>query len=267
VPAFSETSSPELNDVLASMREKHFIPAYLNKQERRLIFGTKHKQNLEDNPHIITLGDEEIELKWIDRRKEIPGRAKLFHQAVDLMAETTDGQAWANLPRLLTGLQRTTARMSGSTMARIVRVAARKGRLGVIIQCLMQAEGTGMTLKDQEVLDHLLWCLRDFAQKSRWERGAVQRALKDARQVAVLLETEEHGGGWALKEDDARRRPEVIGVFLELAAVSAYKSQDGQDTDGAVRKYTERLLAVIGDAANVSDSRERSDAHSFCLPD
>ena len=60
IPAFTETSSPDLNDVLSSMRTKHITPAYLRKPERRLIYGTKYRQTLADNPQVATVGEEEV---------------------------------------------------------------------------------------------------------------------------------------------------------------------------------------------------------------
>ncbi|KAF2768728.1 hypothetical protein EJ03DRAFT_363650 [Teratosphaeria nubilosa] len=247
VPKFTETSSAELNDVLLSMREKHFIPAYLNNHERHLIFGTKHKQFVEDNPPVITIADEDIELKWIDRRTEIPNRTKLFHEALDLIYESDDPKAWAQLLKILIGMKRAKALSKLETRAfgKIVRKAAEAGRLRIVIQCFLQSELTGMTLRNSELLDQLVWGLHDIAQRSGWEKEAVQKALKDANVVARMLETEEHGGGKYVERDDPRRRPEIIGVFLELAAVNAYKHWNGEDRDGTVRVYADRLLSCL----------------------
>ncbi|KAH9832134.1 hypothetical protein Tdes44962_MAKER08824 [Teratosphaeria destructans] len=252
IPKFAETASPELDDVLLSMREKHFVPAYLKRTERRLIFGTKHKQFLEDNPQVIDIAGEDVELKWIDRRTEIPNRTKLLHEALDLIFESDDHTAWAQLLHILIGMKRANAlsKLEGRAFGKIVRKAGEAGRLGIVLRCLAQSELTGMTLRNRELLDQLVCGLHDVAQKSGWEKEAVQKALKEAHMVARLLETEEHGGGRYVEEDDARRRPEIIGVFLELAAVNAYKHYNGEDREGNVRIYANRLLSCLDQDLN-----------------
>ncbi|TKA78137.1 hypothetical protein B0A55_02730 [Friedmanniomyces simplex] len=139
--------------------------------------------------------------------------------------------------------------MVGGHMGRVVRKASNAGRLGSIIQCLQQVEHTGLTLKDDVVLSNVVWALHDLAQRDAWSAEATEKATKWANVVSMLLETGEHGGGKTTRVGDARRRPEVIGLFLELAAVQAYKHQGGKDVDGKVKMYTERLLACIGDQA------------------
>ncbi|KAK5120812.1 hypothetical protein LTR85_005879 [Meristemomyces frigidus] len=248
IPTFNEASTPELNDVLASMRNKHFTPAYLHASERRLIFGTKNKQTLADNPQTVTIGDEEVELQWMDRRKEIPNRTKLFHKAIDLMA-AGEGKDWNNLPNLLAGLKHAGAKAEEKMMGKAVRKAVSAGRIGAIVQCLQQGEYTGMTLDIDEVLENVIWGLHVTAQREGWSEEGVLKALKAANQVGLLLETEEHGGGRHLREHDPRRRPEVLGAFLELAAVYAYKFQGAKDVDGKVKTYADRLLGCIDGAA------------------
>ncbi|KAI7360452.1 hypothetical protein KC336_g21979, partial [Hortaea werneckii] len=77
IPNFSETANDDLNNVLASMRSTHFIPGYLPKQERRMILGRKYRQQLQDNPVTVNVADEEVNLEWLDREKDIPNRTDL----------------------------------------------------------------------------------------------------------------------------------------------------------------------------------------------
>jgi len=232
------------------MRSLHFTPAYLQKSERRTIFGLKYRQMLKDNPQTATVGDEDIPLQWIDRRNDIPNRTKLLGRTIDLMAQG-EGKDWQNLPALMTGLKGSKAVPDEQTMSMIVRKAVRAGRVGVIVQCLQQSEHTGVTLKREEVLEKVIWGLHDVAQMNDWSEEAVQKALKSAKQVSLMLEMEEHGGGRFMRKRDPRTRPEVVGVFLELAAVYAYKHQDGKDVDGSVSVYAERLMGCIGGQAQV----------------
>ena len=244
IPSFTETSSPELNDVLSSIRTKHITPSYLRESERRLIFGTKFRQTLADNPQVATVGEEEVPLEWMDRTREIPNRTRLLNQAVDLMAQA-ESKDWQNLPALLTGLSYARSVPGEKRMERIVRKAVLAGRLDIVVQCLQQGEHSGMNLQVEGVLERSLWGLHHLAQTNEWGKEAMSKAMVYAQKLSNLMETKHHGGGWFLRQNDPRRRPEVIGVFLELAAVYAYKHLDGKDVDGSVMMYAERLMDCI----------------------
>ncbi|WPG98360.1 Hypothetical protein R9X50_00114900 [Acrodontium crateriforme] len=261
VPAFTKTSSPELDAKLADIRAKHFIPAYLNHHDRRLIFGTKHKQSLEDNPQTATIGKEEIDLNWIDRRSEVPNGKKLVKEIINLSAEHDE---WQNLPNLLVGLKHSRHTPSPERMEEIIRKAVEQGRIGIIVQCLQQAERTGMTLRTGKVMRSVMWGLHQTAQMDNWSEESVTKALKNASQVALLLETEVHSTGGSTGSSsapwDAKRRPENVAVFLELEAVNAYKFHNGVDVNGKVKMYAERLLKCIGDIPEKTKPRSHAPA-------
>lgn len=222
-----------------------------------MIFGTKNRKQLEDNPQTVQIGDEEIQLQWMDRHTEIPNRKVLIRQALSLMEQSGDRKAWSNLPSMLVGLTHIGVKLDEKMMDMIVRKAVLAGRLDIIIQCLEQSRFTGMTLKREEVLRNVIWGLHGHAQKAGWSESAVRKGLAEARQLALMLEAEEHGTGKVLTSDDPRQRPEIIGVFLELAAVNAYKHQDKTDQGGVLAAYATRLLSCIG---------EKSQPQSFAPP-
>ncbi|KAM0723368.1 hypothetical protein Q7P37_000354 [Cladosporium fusiforme] len=258
IPTFQETSNSELNDVLASLRSKHFVPGYLDSHQRHLIFGTKNRQYLRDNPQTVEIGDEEIPLTWMYRTTEIPKRQTLIRQALNLMEQSgSDRKAWSNLPGMLVGLTHCGCTPDFKTMEMIVRKAVNAGRVDVILQCLEQSRFTGMTLKRKEVLRNVVWGLHSQAQRDDWSESALRKGLAEARQLSLMLEAEEHGSGKVLARDDPRQRPEIIGVFLELAAANAYKFHDKQDKGGVVSAYVSRLLSCIG---------EKSQPKSFAPP-
>lgn len=247
LPTFSEASNAELNDVLATLREKHFIPAYLRKQERKMIFKQEFKQYLQDNPQTVYLGGEEIQLQWIDAKNDIPARKGLVNQAIDLMAAGESAE-WQNLPKLLQALNEGVKKpATPAQMEKIVRKAIQSGKFGFVLQCLTQAEKTGMSLKDERVLQSVISGLHEMAEGSEWSEETTGRALRDAHQISLLLEREEHGNGAKLASNDPRTRPEVLGVFLELAAVYAYKFEGAQDKQGLVKAYAGRLLSNLKD--------------------
>lgn len=251
LPTFRPSSNAELDDTLSSFRYKHFLPAALSKPEQRLIFKHRNRDFLAENPRTVTLGDEEIELEWIDRKKEIPNRVRLLHKAVRFMAqgEKTD---WNNLPALLAGLHKAKRTPTDRQLAKMVRLATNNGKFGTILQCLHQAHNTGLTMKKDDVLNAVIWGLREIAQVGQWSEESTSKAIRDANEVAMQLEDTDHGTGTLVPPKDPRRRPEVLSVFLELAAVYAYRYQDGKDVDGKVKAYAERLLSNIENAERVS---------------
>lgn len=251
IPQFADTSNAELDNVLASMRDKHFIPAALTKAQRHLIFGDSKREELTKYPQIIEIAGEKIELKWIDRRTEIPNRTRLFQRVLKLMAEDGSPEAWRNLMPLLVGLRRSRVEVSAMEMERLLRLATKSGNFHEVIVCLRRGDETGMTLQRPEVFEGVLLALRSIGQADGWSQESLERALKASRDVAQLLEMDTHGGGIQMKPDDRRKDPRVIGAYLELSAVFAERYQNGKDLDGRVRAYADRLLYNISHAEKV----------------
>lgn len=250
LPTFAETSSPELDDVLLKLRTKHFIPAYLNKRQRHLIFGDKFKQELENNPAYATLGDEEIPLLHIDRRKDIPARKPLVLQALRLIEENDE---WRQLPSLLEGLHKARPQPDLALQEKILRKLQLADQFPVILRSLRRSNATGLTLKNDAVLNQVLNALRETASLENWEQTRLEKALKQADELAELLESADHGTGRKLSPDDPRTRPAVIGLFLELHAVYAQQYQGGQDVGGKVKAYATRFMATFNEANQVCD--------------
>lgn len=228
--------------MLLTLRNKHFIPAYLNKRQRNLIYKDKFKQELENQPAYATLGEEEVALEHVDRRKDIPNRSKLLHQALDQMQTAAD---WKQLPNILESLAKAKAIPKPAVQEKMIRRATLADQLGVVVACLRKPTVTGITLKNDNIVDLLMRGLRSTAQLEDWKEENIQKALANANNIAQLLEQEGHTRGRAphmLVVNDPRTRSSVIGQFLELVAVHAYKYHGGRDTDGSVKKYAERLM-------------------------
>jgi hypothetical protein len=240
LPIFAETSSPELDDVLLQLRTKHFIPAYLNKRQRHLIFGDKFKQELENNPAYATLGEEEIQLVHIDRRSEIPARKPLVLKALSLIEQNDE---WRQLPSLLEGLHKARPQPDLALQEKILRKLQLADQFPVILRSLRRSAATGLSLKN--VLNQVLNALRETASLENWEKTRLEKALKQADDLAELLESADHGSGRKLSPDDPRTRPAVIGLFLELHAVYAQQYQNGQDVNGKVKAYATRFMATF----------------------
>lgn len=161
------------------------------------------------------------------------------------------GKTWkTNLPALLTGLHEMNPRHD--LYNTIAQEMVRTGQLGTLISCLQQAGRTGMSLRHTGVLDAVMWGLHREASRDKWSEEALTTARKHARLVALLLEGDAHTPekGVVVKRDH-RSRPYVVAAFLELEAAWALKYQDGQDVDGKVKMYTERLLDSLKDQETV----------------
>ncbi|KAF7186224.1 hypothetical protein HII31_12466 [Pseudocercospora fuligena] len=249
LPSFIETSNEELNNILATLRTKHFIPQYLHKSERKLIQSPKNKQYLEENPQTAQIGEEEIELEWIDVANR-PSEVSLCKEAFKIIFDSKDN-SWENLPRLLRAIAETNPIVKGTTpltsadLERIVRKAVNQNRLSVIFRCLQPNAATGISLKDRRLLQALIVGVRQTALRSNWEKNHVAIALERFQELMSLLESEEHGGGKYLRPGDPRRKPEMLGALLELAAVYTYKHGGGEDTNGVVKTYADRLLSIL----------------------
>jgi hypothetical protein len=241
VPIFTEASTPELQNLLTSLREKVIIPAYLPKSQKDLIYKDKYKKLLASEPVTAYLGDEEFTLEHIDRRKDVPNTKKTVRAAIQLMKEKKD---WDNLPNLLEGLI-----VAGYPIEAyremIIRWIGSAGRQDIILECVRRVSDTKFTLGDPQVaIQVMLWMSLKGVQ-SNWNKGETRKALAWAEEVAMLMEDEKHIGSRSLHgENDSRIRPEILGILLELSAVRALKHQDGKDVDGKVAKYAERLLGL-----------------------
>ena len=251
------------------MRYKHFLPIALSNSERNLIHKPKYKQQLLDQPEVVTIGDEDITLEHIDRLTDVPSLQRgLIPKAIAMMANGEPSD-WNQLPALLIGLKKAKLNPSDRLMCKIVRKAIGSDRFGVVLQCLQQASLTGMQLTSDGILNQVLAALRQIAMDDNWSEEATSKAIRDANEIAVLLEDDIHRRNRsAIAADprdstsDARARPEVLAVFLELSAIYAMKFTGGKDADGKVASYAARMLnnmeAIKTDEAANSKLDERA---------
>lgn len=178
----------------------------------------------------------------------------MVKKALSLMQGHDD---WRQLPGLLEGLHKSNSRPDLDFQEKIVRKAIQADQLGVVVICLNRSDLTGLTLKNEGILNLVIWGLHEYAQSAAWEEARVRKAIRYADEIAQMLEAEEHGTGRKIAQNDPRTRPSTIGVYLELAAVAAQKYQGGKDVDGSVRRYAERLMACINDSNQVCHGMRR----------
>lgn len=178
----------------------------------------------------------------MDRRRDIPAKRPLVKKALELMRQPED---WKQLPSLLEGLAKGDGKSTIDLQEKIIRKAIEADQFSVILRCLRRSHAIGMTLKNDTVLSQVLWGLHRSAQLEDWDEKRLRKAIRQADELAQLLESDDHGAGKKIAENDPRTRPATIGVFLELAAVNSYKFYAGRDQDGSVKRYSDRLMACF----------------------
>ncbi|KAE9364485.1 hypothetical protein N431DRAFT_354271 [Stipitochalara longipes BDJ] len=243
VPAFTETSSPELNDLLSELRLKVFLPSHLSKQHKNLIYKKKYENELSTEPVIATIAEEDFQLQHIDFRKDLPNLKKSLLKAIALMKDKRD---WANLPNLLEGLKTSGANMRTSDIkVTLLNKIMAAGRQEALLECLRRVEDTGIQLRDPDFVTRVMLAMQRRAFDTDWHEHETAKALKWAEMVVELMESPWHAGSRILVGDnDPRLQPEVIGILLELAAVRAVKHLESRDEDGKVAEYGAKLLGT-----------------------
>jgi hypothetical protein len=176
----------------------------------------------------------------IDRRSEIPARKPLVLKALSLIEQNDE---WRQLPSLLEGLHKARPQPDLALQEKILRKLQLADQFPVILRSLRRSAATGLSLKNDAVLN--LNALRETASLENWEKTRLEKALKQADDLAELLESADHGSGRKLSPNDPRTRPAVIGLFLELHAVYAQQYQNGQDVNGKVKAYATRFMATF----------------------
>lgn len=221
IPRFSPSSTPELDDLFMTFRTKIFTPGALSRPHRDLMYRpTRHHLLLNDPGVTVTMSDEEdVRLLPLNIR-ERPDKKKSLQRLVGLLQEERD---WQNLPAFLEGMQLAGEKLSDGYMQRFVRKANEQGRTGIIIRCAEMVKKTGVTLADPEVTTELMLGIHIRAAKAGFKGNDMDKAIRQAQEVMLLLGKPEHCGGrvWRLGQRDMRVDLTVLGIMLELQAAQA----------------------------------------------
>ncbi|ERF74061.1 hypothetical protein EPUS_03876 [Endocarpon pusillum Z07020] len=221
IPRFSASSTPELDDLFMTFRTKIFTPGALSKPHRDLIYRpTRHKLLLNDPGVTVTMSDEE-ELRLLPMNiRERPNKKKSLQRLVELLQDERD---WQNLPAFLEGMLLADEKLPDGYMERFVRKANEQGRTGLIIRCAEMVRKTGVTLADPAVTTELMLGLHIRAAKAGFKGEDMDKAVRQAQEVLLLLGKPEHCGGrvWRIGQKDMRKDLTVLAIMLELQAAQA----------------------------------------------
>ncbi|EKD14710.1 hypothetical protein MBM_06921 [Drepanopeziza brunnea f. sp. 'multigermtubi' MB_m1] len=243
IPSFTEVSSPELQDLLTRIRERIFLPAHVNKSQRKLIFSPKHAKSLEVEPAIANIAGEDFRLRHLELTRDVPSRRTAVLNALRLMKEKRD---WDNLPNLLGGLKNAGCQHGPQVRLAVVGKAGKAGRQDTVLECLRRAEFTGLTLQHLEMAIQVLYWMAQKAVAADWDAQETKKALAWAEMVRDMMEEPKHK---VMPKRDipeyfgtSKDQPEVPGILLQLAAVRA--TQTGKDEGGKVERYAKELLGA-----------------------
>ena len=237
-----EWSSPELATIAENIRTKIIIPKRLNKAQKNLIFGTKNKERLENDPIYATIGDEEIRLQHVRVTKDIPRTWNAFNNVILL---SKDEQDYQNVIRILKDFKLANIVPKRGWLAKLARYMISKGMLPLLIQILRGVEKTQMSLRDRELLNIVLLGIRKNAEGSNWDPAATQNSLRYAEEVIAMLESPLHGGSRRLEANDPRISPEIFGFVVELAGIMVRKFDEEKIQRETLERYVERFLSMF----------------------
>lgn len=205
----------------------------------------------------MRLGDEVLQLHPLDHQKDEPNTRASFAKVLALMSETGD---WKNLPGFLEGLRIARRSVKGWQMEKMVRKANESGRMGVVHDCLRRVEGTGLGLWDVRVAREVMWGAVGKCVRSGWSKEGVEGGRKFAEDVWELMFDPRHAEKMVGRED-AKKRPEVLGVLVQMHAAKAVLFGEGKDEGGKVEIYMGLMLGQWDNAELEIDEENWSDAN------
>jgi len=76
LPTFTDTTVPELNDLLSTLRNTIFLPSHLRSAQRKLVYQSRHRELLSSDPVSVEISSEQYTLQPLDITKDIPNSWK-----------------------------------------------------------------------------------------------------------------------------------------------------------------------------------------------
>jgi hypothetical protein len=210
---------------------------YFAEHQKRLVFRDRYRERLNEEQVKITIGNEEFTLKPTNRQS-LPNKREV-NSAIEDMRNTQD---WKNFVPLLIGSLHSKYKFKTVNAEKWVRLAGKSDTLAFILEAAKQSSKTGFSFADRAVAFRFAFALHEKAQKADFSGDALTAALRYAEQAAQLMEWPEHTNNDI--SQDAKRQPFFIGLLTELSAARAIDQAEGEDVDGKVLSYTQKLLGA-----------------------
>ncbi|KAJ5836453.1 hypothetical protein N7447_002479 [Penicillium robsamsonii] len=235
IPTFTSTPSPELNEALERFRNELFIPLALPKRQRKSVFREKYAKQLENEPIVVKISENEEFTLTPKKHHELPSKKEAL-EVLNMMVATKN---FSNLFPYLSGLRMSNYAITSDRWEYIIRKTSEAGKLSTIIECARQSNRTGLSLSNRNITRRLFFELHKTAAKADFKGVPTVKALRLAREAASLMDAEEHSVPNI--EEDPKHQPFVIGTLLELSAACA-KIKEADIS--LVRGYAQKLDAA-----------------------
>jgi hypothetical protein len=243
VPSFNKSSSTELDDLLNTIRNQIIMPGYLSPAQQELVYKPKHRKMLINDEVTANIAGEKFRLEYIDVEHVRPSPRKALLNALDKFQEKDMDM----LPGLLEGIHKSHPKVTArpAVARRVASRAAKFNREDVLLECVRQAEATGLRLGNEDCAINVMG---SFLAKAKTEGNAeaLKKATKWSEMVLDLLEDPKHVSEYP-GLPDPRTIPEVVAPHVELTAMKAKQTGDANDI-GQVEQYGKRLLALSPNA-------------------
>ncbi|PYI28034.1 hypothetical protein BP00DRAFT_497657 [Aspergillus indologenus CBS 114.80] len=234
VPTFKRAPQ-KLKPGLLKFRNEVFIPLNLTGQQKLLIYRKKHQGTLDEHPVTVAISEtEEYQL----RPKEFTAQPRNA-EANAVIRRMRSAEDWKVLPAFLTALHQVHRKLN---LEMVVRRAGRHNAMLAILEAA-KAKTTGFSLREAQLGEKIFFELHLRAQAVGFKGPELDRLLSLGQEFVDVMSLPRHAN--RLLSQDARRRPAVIAVLLELSAARALDKFGGKDADGLVRAYSDRLLASL----------------------
>jgi hypothetical protein len=251
ITSFTPTSSPELDELLASIRQKIILPSYLSREQRKKLVSARWAKKLNQNPIFMEVDGEVFKFRYTDPfAGDIPNTRKSVIAALERFETDAD---FLNLRPLLEGIQAVGRRLGDmdEVHAKLIRTLGAKGRVLELLECARGARRTGLRLDTSEKINELLHFVQLRAADASWNRAATAQALRWAEMVLELVEDEAHArpasavanAAAAVEDIPLSRDPQVLMAPLHLAAALAVKT--GGEADEALARKVHQLAAAV----------------------
>lgn len=210
---------------------------YFAEHQKRLIFRDRYRERLNQEQVKITIGNEEFTLKPA-HRQSLPSKREVLGAVEDMRSS----QDWKNFVPLLIGSLHSKYKFKPDHAEKWVRLAGKSDTLPFILEAAKQSAKTGFSFADRAVACRFASELHAKAKKAGFSGDALSASLRYAEQAALLMERPEHTNKDI--SQDAKRQPFFIGLLTELSAARAIDQAEGDDVDGKVLSYTQKLLGT-----------------------
>jgi hypothetical protein len=187
LPTFANTSSSELDNVLATIRDKILVIKHLNKTQLKLIGNPEQKSYLETENVTVSIGDTEARLAPFIIKKDAPPRRATFEHALRLSEETGEWDFWIDIFR---GVSSADLEIQKSFVKKFVWKALHCGQLDLVYK-LVSKPWTPISLDDEYIRVTLIKSIRQAA-FSEDEKGLKSRLLQ-AEHLNELARRDIHG--------------------------------------------------------------------------